>query len=978
VSTPTKTARQLFHEAIESVAPEKWSSFLDEACGENSVLRQRVEALLNAHVAEGSWLDRPAVLVGDHPPIASPPPVVGAQIGPYKIREQIGEGGMGEVYVAEQVEPVRRKVALKIIRPGMATKQVVARFEAERQALALMDHPHIARIFDGGATDPGQPYFVMELVQGPPITEYCDEHRLSTRARLELFVNVCRAVQHAHQKGIIHRDLKPSNVLVPEIDGAAVPKVIDFGVAKAVEQPLTPGTVYTHFSQMVGTPLYMSPEQAGLGVIDIDTRSDVYSLGVLLYELLSGHTPFDSQTLKQAGFEEMQRIIREVEPSRPSALVNTLDAAALSTVAERRASDPRKLGESLRGELDWIVMKCLEKDRGRRYESASALANDLQRFLDGDPVEACPPSAFYRMRKFASRHRAAIAAAAGITFALLVGLATTTLQALRATRAEKQADLRYEQARQAVDDMYTGVAEKWLADQTQLTDIQREFLEKALAFYEQYADETEDTVQTRLDLATARLRAGRIQRALGKFDSARESLEKAVTQFRAQLIADPERQQGAAQLFEATNQLSHLHHEVGSLSSSDRVLEQALAAFEECVAKNPESREAKLRLLDVVRTLGVTTLERDPAKAEIQLLRGKALCGELLADGDSEATLQLARVRASLASLYKKQQRFQVAEQEISAAITVYEQAFLEDPGNSVLYLELLAAALQTKAGVLSSLERADEARETSRQVLRHVEWLAKNNPSRRWKNELLLAYCNLIQDLKDLQEVARVSHEGLALAEELVEEYPDVPENQASLCQCLLTQAFALRSSEPERAKEYLERAESVAERLAAGYPDKPFYSHVLAVTSSFSAMNYAASPADGPLFRPELALTCARRAVEIEPKNVELKVALACALYRNGDYDGCIATFADVPAAALEEGIDEFFRAMAYCQSGKSDLALQAFQRAERSLPGVLKWNSILPPDTVMRIRNEAAIMLGKPTLLEAPEVTDSTNSK
>ena len=321
-------------------------------------------------------------------------------IGPYKLLEQIGEGGFGIVFMAEQQQPVRRKVALKVLKLGMDTKQVVARFEAERQALAIMDHPNIAKVHDGGATPSGRPYFVMELVKGVPITEYCDQNHLTPRQRLELFVPVCQAVQHAHQKGIIHRDLKPSNVLVSVHDTTPVVKVIDFGVAKALGQELTEKTLFTGFAQMIGTPLYMSPEQAGQSSLDVDTRSDIYSLGVMLYELLTGTTPFDRERLKDASYEEIRRIIREEEPARPSNRISTLETRTGTTISEQRQSDPRRLSRLLRGELDWIVMKALEKDRNRRYETANAFALDIQRYLAGEPVQAAPPrAAGYRLKE---------------------------------------------------------------------------------------------------------------------------------------------------------------------------------------------------------------------------------------------------------------------------------------------------------------------------------------------------------------------------------------------------------------------------------------------------------------------------------------------------------------------------------------------------------------------------------------------------
>ena len=352
----------------------------------------------------------------------------GTFVGPYKLLQQLGEGGMGTVYMAEQDRPVRRKVALKVIKAGMDTRQVVARFEAERQALAVMDHVNIARVLDAGATESGRPYFVMELIHGVPITRYCDDNRLTPRERLELFVPICQAIQHAHQKGIIHRDIKPTNVMIALYDGKPVPKVIDFGVAKATEQTLTERTLFTQYGAMVGTLEYMSPEQAEINQLDIDTRSDIYSLGVLLYELLTGSPPFTRKDSKTAGLLETLRMIREQEPPRPSAKLST--AEGLPTLATNRGMEPEKLRKLVRGELDWIVMRCLEKDRNRRYETASSLAADVLRYLHDEPVRACPPSTLYRFRKFARRNRRAVvtASAAALVVVLAVaGLATSTL-----------------------------------------------------------------------------------------------------------------------------------------------------------------------------------------------------------------------------------------------------------------------------------------------------------------------------------------------------------------------------------------------------------------------------------------------------------------------------------------------------------------------------------------------------------------------
>ena len=420
-----RAVQELFQQALDRPPAER-QTFLDSACPDGAI-RAEVESLLQAFADAEGFLTEPAP--------KGPGERAGDVIDRYRLLEEIGEGGFGVVWMAEQSEPVRRRVALKIIKLGMDTRQVVARFEAERQALALMDHPNIAKVLDGGATPAGRPYFVMELVRGLPLTEFCDQANLDPRARLDLFQRVCMAVQHAHQKGVIHRDLKPSNILVTLHDGEPVPKVIDFGVAKATTQELTQRTLFTQFRQMIGTPEYMAPEQAEMSGLDVDTRADVYSLGVILYELLTGTKPFEVRELLEEGYDAMLRHLRETEPPKPSTRISTL-GDRLVTVAQHRRVEPARLGRLLRGELDWIAMRALEKQRSRRYPTVRALSDDLRRFLAGEAVEAGPPSALYRASKLLRRHRTLAITAALVLVSLLAGVIGTGLALQRALDSE--------------------------------------------------------------------------------------------------------------------------------------------------------------------------------------------------------------------------------------------------------------------------------------------------------------------------------------------------------------------------------------------------------------------------------------------------------------------------------------------------------------------------------------------------------------
>ena len=521
----------IFDAALACASPPERAAYLDKACTGKPELRRRIEGLLAAHEQATGFLENPKAAAA-RPTVRvalQPEEQPGERIGRYKLLQKIGEGGCGIVYMAEQEEPVRRRVALKIIKLGMDTKQVVARFEAERQALALMDHPNIAKALDAGATDKGRPFFVMELVKGISVTRYADENKLDTRQRLDLFMQICKAVQHAHQKGIIHRDIKPSNILVADHDGTPVPKVIDFGIAKATtDQRLTDKTLFTALEQFIGTPAYMSPEQAKLSGLDVDTRSDIYSLGVLLYELLTGKTPFDARRLLDAGFDEIRRIIREEDPPRPSTRLSTLEAAEQTDVAKHRHSELPKLLGVIRGDLDWIVMKCLEKDRSRRYETANGLARDIRRHLDNEPIIACPPSAAYRFQKLVSRNKLVFAAVSAVAIALLVGISLATWMYLRERAALKLARAAIREAEQANERTTRALKQSEAAKTAAENALRESELAKAATRSAEAATEValKGQAQSLFDQATATLRAGGVGASEFNYRAALELFRK--------------------------------------------------------------------------------------------------------------------------------------------------------------------------------------------------------------------------------------------------------------------------------------------------------------------------------------------------------------------------------------------------------------------------------------------------------------------
>jgi eukaryotic-like serine/threonine-protein kinase len=671
--------------------PGKRRDYVISACGDDAALLQEILGLIQAHEKGGPLGESAAVPEVAALPASPPGLQKGDRIGRYQILQLLGQGGYGAVYVAEQEQPVRRRVALKLIKLGMDTEQVVARFEAERQALSMMDHPNIAKVLDAGATETGRPFFVMELVRGIKMTEYCDQNQLSTAQRLELFAQVCRAIQHAHQKGIIHRDIKPSNILVTLHDGVPVPKVIDFGIAKAINQRLTDKLVFTELQQFVGTPAYMSPEQAEMSGLDVDTRSDVYSLGVLLYELLTGQTPFDPAQLAKAGLDAMRRTIREQEPPRPSTKLSTMEAGDLTTIARQRCSAPPKLIHQLRGDLDWIVMKALEKDRTRRYETASNFARDIEHFLRGEPVHAHPPSQLYRFKKMVARNKVVCAASAAIALAVLAGLVVSTWMFLIKQQALQRADRearRSQQVARFLEEMLQGVGPAVALGRD--TQLLREILDKTL---KRVTTELKDQPEVQAEICNT---IGEVYRALGQSAKA-EQMHRGARALQSQSPGV-----NRAAVATSLHDLALVLRDQGQLTEAESLHRQALELRRKLYGENNADVANSLNHLGLV-------LRDEGKSAEAETLHRTALETQKRIFGERHAAVAISLNNLALA--LRDQGKPAEAEATLRESLALEQQLY--GPTNPAV-----AITLDNLAFVLRDLERLDDAEKLERQSL--------------------------------------------------------------------------------------------------------------------------------------------------------------------------------------------------------------------------------------------------------------------
>jgi eukaryotic-like serine/threonine-protein kinase len=902
--TAHERLKTIFAEAIEKVGPDR-HSFLDQACGNDAILRAEVESLLAAAEQAGEFLQSPTAgaptLTEDT--LREGP---GSTIGPYKLLQLIGEGGFGSVFMAEQKQPVRRMVALKIIKLGMDTKQVITRFEAERQALAMMDHPNIAKVFDAGATDSGRPYFVMELVKGEPITEHADQNQLTIPQRLELFSQVCHAVQHAHQKGIIHRDIKPRNVLVSIQDGRSFAKVIDFGIAKAMSAQLTEKTLFTEFKQLVGTPQYMSPEQAA-GSLDIDTRTDIYSLGVLLYELLTGTTPFSAEELRSAAYDEMRRIIREQEPPKPSTRLSRSTATRASVAALRR-SEPKKLDSILRGDLDWIVMKTLEKDRGRRYGTPADIAADLGRYLGNEVVDATPPSVAYQLRKFYRRHRGAVITGTAIVATILAALIVSSVMYRQERIARQQSELAAQQAELARQNeqaqreqaetnfglacdavgRLTDIAQNRLMDASDLAGVRRDMLEDAAKFYETFVQARSDNPAVILEAARANTRAGMLRYSIGQPWQAETHELRAVALAEGLYNAQPNRVEYQTELYDCYLDLGRLYeYELNDNVSAEKVFRRAEDVVRPLLDSTPEDHDAQFEMfwLCMERAVNDMDCDRDPeALGELKQALGISQHFAALAPNDTDLAEDVAKVRHLMGYHAARTGAYIEAEADYRTAILIQGRLHIahpEDEWNTFNFTK----SEEYLAEMLTDIGRPREAETLLRESIAEIEPIAQ----RRSQYQLMADHLDALE---------------------------------GNLGDCLFAQG---RFAEAHDA--YIKTQDS-RRHIYEAHTDHPSRAEGMIVLLVFCP--------DKSVRDPAAAAGIAQAALQRMPRAQYLWIALGAALYQTGDWQGAIHALQMAPE---DLGFMRYVLAAAQLKSGQPELARASFAQAEQ-------WAAVNPP--------------------------------
>jgi eukaryotic-like serine/threonine-protein kinase len=876
--SPTKLADQAIFEIARHIAsPDARSTYLDQACGTDSAQRQRIVELLQALEDHESFLESPAIArdtpvpaiardtpeTVDHPSSQHP----GQQIGPYKLREQIGEGGMGAVWLAEQSQPIKRRVAIKLIKPGMDSRQVLARFEAERQALTMMDHPNIAKVLDAGSTESSLPYFVMELVKGQPMTQYCDEHRLDAEHRMKLFLDVCQAIQHAHQKGIIHRDIKPSNVLVTEYDGKPVVKVIDFGVAKALHQPLTQRTMFTGLGQIIGTLEYMSPEQARVNQLDIDTRSDVYSLAVLLYELLTGSTPFDQKYLREAALDQILRIIREEEPPKPSTKVSSSDT--LPNIAAKRNIEPARLTRLLQGELDWILMKALAKERDRRYETAASFGDDIRRYLNREPVLAGPPSNWYRLSKIMQRNRLAVATTAIIASSLLLGIAGTSWGLLRAEQNRQIAEAREREAlrekenaiqaadyeRQARQQAMTAIrlltdelVEKQMSRGSYLTADNRELLDRIAEQFEQIATIAGNDFDSRMLKAEGYSQVGAMRLKLGEIDSALAAVERAIEQLDGVRSDYPGQPEPIAEWVKAQGNLGNLQRALGNVDLALQSFAVGYDLQEQLVSKHPDIVEYRSTLATCEMNLGMLLANSGQSEAGKERLQQAIDKFRVLVSEqphEAEHRYGLAQTINNLGTMYHASGQVDETRVHFEESLQIFSGLVAEYP-NRLGYRQKLAAMLNNMGVVCRLLDQEEETLDYYLKSMEIREQLATEFPNRPdLLDELAAIHNNLAGSYRALKQIdASVDHsrKSIDLYQQLVARFSDDPNLKNNAAAGQVTLAITLHENgDLDEAGRLLDEARPLHEMALSANPEHPVYRRFYSSNLLYTMRNYA-----------------------------------------------------------------------------------------------------------------------------------------